>query len=220
MVLVQQAAATANSSNSSSKRNSQPKMSQAGPPDGDKRSRKRKLKHSRLLLEQLPSAPPSSGKQKQHKRQQPEQPEQQDALSAGNSKFARALGSTDFHTREQGLQALSRWLTHKQLVPELDMLKLWKGIYFCFWHSDKEPVQVGEQSFLFLTVSKPTLSKRTVPKRAAKRSSVAGPAARSHPHTCSTARRMHAPTATTQHNRPAHAASPAAAAAVVSGGPC
>mgnify|MGYP001810359405 CR=1 FL=1 len=23
------------------------------------------------------------------------------------------------------------------------MLKLWKGIYFCFWHSDKEPVQVG-----------------------------------------------------------------------------
>jgi ribosomal RNA-processing protein 1 len=28
-------------------------------------------------------------------------------------------------------------------VSELDMLKLWKGIYFCFWHSDKEPVQVG-----------------------------------------------------------------------------
>jgi hypothetical protein len=53
------------------------------------------------------------------------------------------LGSTDFHTREQGLQALSRWLTHKPLISELDMLKLWKGIYFCFWHSDKEPVQVG-----------------------------------------------------------------------------
>ncbi len=30
----------------------------------------------------------------------------------------------------------------RELVSELDMLKLWKGIYFCFWHSDKEPVQV------------------------------------------------------------------------------
>lgn len=30
----------------------------------------------------------------------------------------------------------------RALVSELDMLKLWKGIYFCFWHSDKEPVQV------------------------------------------------------------------------------
>jgi hypothetical protein len=127
-------------------------MSQPGP-DAAKRSKKRKLKQSKPLLEQIPAVPvqPSDKPGQQHKqkrqhRQQPEQQQQEqqpDALSAGNTKFARALGSTDFHTREQGLQALSRWLTHKQLISELDMLKLWKGIYFCFWHSDKEPVQVG-----------------------------------------------------------------------------
>lgn len=124
-------------------------MSQQGP-DVAKRSKKRKMKRARPLLEQLPAVPAEAPEQqhkhkKPHRQQQPpEQPQEQqpDALNAGNSKFARALGSTDFHTREQGLQALSRWLTHKQLVSELDMLKLWKGIYFCFWHSDKEPVQV------------------------------------------------------------------------------
>lgn len=138
-------------------------MSQPGP-DASKRNKKRKLKQSRPLLEQLPAVPAlENGQRKQHKNkrhqqqpqhqhgaaaeQQQEQQQQQaaqpDALSAGNSKFARALGSTDFHTREQGLQALSRWLLHRQSTSELDMLKLWKGIYFCFWHSDKEPVQVG-----------------------------------------------------------------------------
>lgn len=87
------------------------------------RSKKRKLKPSKPLLEQLPSAPPEhkpaghKHHKRQHQQQQPQQEPQQeahaDALSAGNSKFARALGSTDFHTREQGLQALSRWLTHR-----------------------------------------------------------------------------------------------------------
>lgn len=86
------------------------------------RSKKRKHKPSKPLLEQLPAAPAEpkpAGHQHKHKRQhqQPQQQQQQephaDALSAGNSKFARALGSTDFHTREQGLAALSRWLTHR-----------------------------------------------------------------------------------------------------------
>jgi hypothetical protein len=99
-------------------------MSQPGPDVAAKRSKKRKLKPSRPLLEQVPAAPaadsPASQQQHKHKRQhrqqQPEKEQQQqqaDALSAGNTKFARALGSTDFHTREQGLQALSRWLTHR-----------------------------------------------------------------------------------------------------------
>lgn len=62
----------------------------------------------------------------------------------GNSKFARALGSTDYLTREKGLQALSRWLGSRTAVSPQDMLKIWKGIYYCFWHSDKPPVQVRE----------------------------------------------------------------------------
>ena len=64
-----------------------------------------------------------------------------DADPEGDSKFARALGSGDFHTRDQGLQALIRWLQAQQSVDEASLMKLWKGIVFCFWHSDKFPVQ-------------------------------------------------------------------------------
>lgn len=59
----------------------------------------------------------------------------------GFSKFARALASTDYVTRDKGLQALTRWLTHKPEIAEQDMLKICKGIFYCFWHSDKAPVQ-------------------------------------------------------------------------------
>lgn len=62
--------------------------------------------------------------------------------TAGDSKFARALGSTDYMTREKGLQALQRWLCLRSDLAEGDMLKIWKGLFFCFWHSDKAPVQV------------------------------------------------------------------------------
>ena len=60
----------------------------------------------------------------------------------GNSKFARALGSVDNHTREKGLQALSIWLSKKEDLTEQDLTRLWKGIFYCFWHADKAPFQV------------------------------------------------------------------------------
>ncbi|BDA40606.1 probable ribosomal RNA processing protein 1 homolog B at N-terminal half [Coccomyxa sp. Obi] len=58
----------------------------------------------------------------------------------GNCKFARALGSVDWHTREQGLQALTIWLTRTS-PSEADLTKIWKALFFCFWHSDKAHVQ-------------------------------------------------------------------------------
>lgn len=61
--------------------------------------------------------------------------------SGGNCKFARALGSVDWHTREQGLQALTLWLT-RNTPSEADLTKIWKAVFFCFWHSDKAHVQV------------------------------------------------------------------------------
>eukprot|EP00198_Chlamydomonas_reinhardtii_P000161 XP_001689496.1 predicted protein [Chlamydomonas reinhardtii] len=57
------------------------------------------------------------------------------------SPFARALGSTDFQTREKGLQALAHFLTRKTELKQTDMMKIWKGLFYCFWHSDKQPVQ-------------------------------------------------------------------------------
>ena len=63
------------------------------------------------------------------------------ADNSANCKFARALGSVDWHTREQGLQALTTWLSRNN-VSEEDLTKIWKALFFCFWHSDKAPVQV------------------------------------------------------------------------------
>ena len=60
----------------------------------------------------------------------------------GNSKFARALGSVDYQTRERGLQALTIWLSKKQDLQEQDLKRLWKGIFYCFWHADKATFQV------------------------------------------------------------------------------
>jgi ribosomal RNA-processing protein 1 len=73
----------------------------------------------------------------------------------GESKFARALGSTDFHTREKGLAALTRWLAARDAVDDADLLKLWKGVFYCFWHSDKAPVQVHSPRKTPATASSP-----------------------------------------------------------------
>lgn len=61
--------------------------------------------------------------------------------ASGNSQFARALGSNDPVTREKGLVALQRLLQSRKDLGTSDMMKLWRGIFFCFWHSDLQPVQ-------------------------------------------------------------------------------
>ena len=57
------------------------------------------------------------------------------------SKFVRALASSDWHTRERALSSFETWLSMSEEVNVKDMKKLWKGLYYNFWHSDKVPVQ-------------------------------------------------------------------------------
>lgn len=64
-----------------------------------------------------------------------------DLSDSRKSKFARALASTDWHTRERALRSLELWLASSSEVSPKDLRKVWKGLYFCFWHSDKTPVQ-------------------------------------------------------------------------------
>ena len=83
--------------------------------------------------------------QKKRKRVKPDRPTLEkipEPTGDGDSKFARALGSSDWQTREKGLQALTRWLSLRQDLSENDMKKIWKGLFYAFWHSDKAPVQV------------------------------------------------------------------------------
>ncbi|GAX73957.1 hypothetical protein CEUSTIGMA_g1407.t1 [Chlamydomonas eustigma] len=65
-----------------------------------------------------------------------------DDTSKGNTKLARALGSPDYHTREKGVRALTRFLLRKSSLSDQDMMKIWKGLFYAFWHSDKGPVQM------------------------------------------------------------------------------
>lgn len=81
------------------------------------------------------------------KKSRPARPLLEPVSDDGNSSFARALGSVDYSTREQGLQALTVFLSTRRELARHDMRKLWKGLFYCFWHSDKEPVQVGLAQF-------------------------------------------------------------------------
>ncbi|KAK9810440.1 hypothetical protein WJX72_010775 [[Myrmecia] bisecta] len=63
------------------------------------------------------------------------------ATTEGDSKFARALGSVSWRTREQALSGLIAWLQKRKTVTDLDMMKIWKGLFYCFWHSDKQHIQ-------------------------------------------------------------------------------
>ena len=71
-----------------------------------------------------------------------ERPTLEQGLDGGNNKLARALGSVDNPTREKGLEALARWLSRQGGASEEDVLKIWKGVFYCFWHADKASFQV------------------------------------------------------------------------------
>ncbi|GLI61545.1 hypothetical protein VaNZ11_003936 [Volvox africanus] len=80
-------------------------------------------------------------KAKKQKREKPVLEPLPDDGHPGHSKLARALASNDFQTREKGLYALKTWMLRKTDLNESDMIRIWKGLFYCFWHSDKAPVQ-------------------------------------------------------------------------------
>ena len=70
----------------------------------------------------------------------------------GESSFCRALASGDPSTRLRALDALVAWLVAKgnssdsnaNSETKEDMRKLWKGMFYSYWHSDLAPVQVSD----------------------------------------------------------------------------
>ncbi|KAJ6621185.1 nucleolar protein,Nop52-domain-containing protein [Mycena sp. CBHHK59/15] len=72
--------------------------------------------------------------------------------------LAKYLASTDKKTRDKAIQYLSVFLSddsqHAISKPEMD--KLWKGIFYCFWMSDKPLVQqalASDLAELLLTIT-------------------------------------------------------------------
>ena len=56
-------------------------------------------------------------------------------------KFARSLVNPDKALRDQTLQSLQKYASALQNIEDLEMLKLWKGLYYCMWLSDKQDIQ-------------------------------------------------------------------------------
>lgn len=64
-----------------------------------------------------------------------------EALEESKMRFARRLASSNKRTREKAISLLVLWLTSQKQVKEDELKKIWKGLFYCVWHSDKLPVQ-------------------------------------------------------------------------------
>jgi Nucleolar protein,Nop52 len=85
----------------------------------------------------------ANGKSRKRKRKGASiEPVNETATEAGNTKFARALASSDYSTRDKGLQVLTLWLKRRPNIVDADLSKIWKGLFYAFWHADKAHVQV------------------------------------------------------------------------------
>ncbi|KAG1754901.1 Nop52-domain-containing protein [Suillus paluster] len=84
-------------------------------------------------------------------------------MSAASAPAAPPLGkylaSSEKKTRDKAVKSLAAFLSNhdsENVLPDLEMAKLWKGIFYCFWMSDKPLVQqalAGELAELILTIT-------------------------------------------------------------------
>jgi ribosomal RNA-processing protein 1 len=56
-------------------------------------------------------------------------------------KLARKLAHVDKEVRMSGLENVRSFLRTKRSLPHDEMMKLWSGLFYCMWHSDKPLVQ-------------------------------------------------------------------------------
>uniref|UniRef100_A0A182Y429 Nucleolar protein n=1 Tax=Anopheles stephensi TaxID=30069 RepID=A0A182Y429_ANOST len=67
------------------------------------------------------------------------------AIIAQEIKFARALAGNDPTLRRRVLKNLKTWLSTRSqstfVFSDVDFLRLWKGLFYCMWMSDKPLVQ-------------------------------------------------------------------------------
>jgi hypothetical protein len=54
--------------------------------------------------------------------------------------LAKRLAHNDLAVRNKAVKMMTLWLIKREVAAS-DMLKLWKGLFYCYWMSDKAPVQ-------------------------------------------------------------------------------
>eukprot|EP01117_Protostelium_nocturnum_P009588 TRINITY_DN341_c0_g1_i1.p1 TRINITY_DN341_c0_g1~~TRINITY_DN341_c0_g1_i1.p1 ORF type:complete len:469 (+),score=208.91 TRINITY_DN341_c0_g1_i1:500-1906(+) len=55
--------------------------------------------------------------------------------------FGKKLASVDKTIRDRGVNNLSKWMIKKEEMTQVEFLKVWKALYYCYWLSDKPIVQ-------------------------------------------------------------------------------
>ncbi|KLO20099.1 Nop52-domain-containing protein [Schizopora paradoxa] len=70
--------------------------------------------------------------------------------SSSQPPLAKYLASSDKKTRDKAVKSLAKYLSENQgkALPKQEMAKLWKGIFYCYWMSDKPLVQQALSSEL------------------------------------------------------------------------
>ncbi|KAL4886551.1 nucleolar protein,Nop52-domain-containing protein [Aspergillus karnatakaensis] len=75
--------------------------------------------------------------------------------------FVRELASSDKKIRDKATESLGLFLRSKTDLSLLELLKLWKGLFFCFYHSDRPLTQQALARNLSYTLV-PSLPRSTV----------------------------------------------------------
>ncbi|KAF9937538.1 hypothetical protein BGZ65_001394 [Modicella reniformis] len=57
------------------------------------------------------------------------------------SPFGKRLAANDKKTRDKAVKALGKWISKKKDFTHLELMKLWKGLFYCVWMSDKPIIQ-------------------------------------------------------------------------------
>ncbi|KAG2227293.1 hypothetical protein INT45_004248 [Circinella minor] len=55
--------------------------------------------------------------------------------------FGKHLAANEKKTRDKAVSSLRRYISNGPELSRLDLLKLWKGLFYCFWMSDKPLIQ-------------------------------------------------------------------------------
>ncbi|KAI6153882.1 Nop52-domain-containing protein, partial [Pisolithus tinctorius] len=82
---------------------------------------------------------------------------------SGTLPLGKYLASSEKKTRDKAVKNLAAFLSDDENneIPDLEMAKLWKGIFYCFWMSDKPLVQqalASELAELLLTIKRDSSS--------------------------------------------------------------
>ncbi|KAJ1660887.1 hypothetical protein IWQ61_000242 [Dispira simplex] len=55
--------------------------------------------------------------------------------------FGKRLGSNEKEVRDRAVETLLQWLSNSREVSQEEMVKIWEGLFYCMWMSDKPLVQ-------------------------------------------------------------------------------